>query len=473
MRTKTRWIILAATIFFSMLALSVPVKVVLAATKLVTITHKLKKGETLGEVAQKYDVSVKQLKRWNKIKNPRSIRPGQRLKIAVPASSKHARSAKKKRRHARRKRKGRRSRSKKSSSAQRDPSIDVKALPKPKPLETAGLVKTPGFVPERMVAPVEVVTNKDGEKIKIATYEVLEGETLGLVALKLRVSVRKLQRWNGLGKRTLTVKPGTTLIVKSEAKPPPPKGPVPATYRVKRGDSLIKISRKLKVDAKKLKKWNRKLKPNKLRVGQSVRYYTWPKDGATRSVGTPQRGRLVNGVSMKSTPWLKVRDSSNAYGMPRVINMLDAVAADALARWPDSERLVVGDLSFKHGGRMKRHKSHQSGRDADLTFYHKGNVELSNFHDMTRDSIDAVKTWHIFKLLIDTGEVEYIFVDYPLQRELYEYAKSIGYNDAELGSILQYPRSKSSNFGIVRHTPGHDDHFHIRFKCSPGDQRCR
>ena len=44
-----------------------------------TITHKVKRGETLGRIAQKYGVKLSDLQRWNKIKS--TIRIGQRLVI--------------------------------------------------------------------------------------------------------------------------------------------------------------------------------------------------------------------------------------------------------------------------------------------------------------------------------------------------------------------------------------------------------
>lgn len=43
-------------------------------------THKVKKGESLGTIANKYDVALGDLKKWNKIKGSK-IAPGQKLKI--------------------------------------------------------------------------------------------------------------------------------------------------------------------------------------------------------------------------------------------------------------------------------------------------------------------------------------------------------------------------------------------------------
>lgn len=45
------------------------------------VYHRIKRGETLGGIARKYRVTVKQLMRWNNIKNASRIREGQRLRI--------------------------------------------------------------------------------------------------------------------------------------------------------------------------------------------------------------------------------------------------------------------------------------------------------------------------------------------------------------------------------------------------------
>lgn len=44
------------------------------------LTHKVRKGESLGSIASKYDVSLAQLKKWNKIKGSK-IANGQKLKV--------------------------------------------------------------------------------------------------------------------------------------------------------------------------------------------------------------------------------------------------------------------------------------------------------------------------------------------------------------------------------------------------------
>ncbi len=52
-----------------------------------TLKYTIKSGDTLGKVAAKYDVSVKQLMQWNKITDETSIRPKQELIVLVDAKN--------------------------------------------------------------------------------------------------------------------------------------------------------------------------------------------------------------------------------------------------------------------------------------------------------------------------------------------------------------------------------------------------
>lgn len=52
-----------------------------------TLNYTIKSGDTLGKIAAKYDVSVKQIMEWNKIKDETSIRPNQELIMLVDAKN--------------------------------------------------------------------------------------------------------------------------------------------------------------------------------------------------------------------------------------------------------------------------------------------------------------------------------------------------------------------------------------------------
>lgn len=320
------------------------------------------------------------------------------------------------------------------------------------------------------LAPDARAEDKSSDSGNIIHYTVSAGDTLGSIALQFGVDLDDVRAWNELD--GLRVAPGEEIVVKSDKKPKRKKKALPVVHVIRRGDTFEGIARKYGVSIAKVKRWNRGVNPRRLQLGQKVRLYVPGSDGRSVSYGRASGGRLYNGVALEDSPGLKVRSIARSYGTERTVRMLKAAVADVQARWPDAPALVVGDLSRRSGGRMSPHKSHQSGRDADVSYYYKGNVELPNLYQMKPYTLDVVKNWHLFKTLIDTGEVEYIFTTHELQKPMYEYARSIGYTKEELEPILQYPRPSSEREGIIRHVGGHDTHFHIRFTCREDDRHC-
>lgn len=542
-----------------------------------TITYKVKPGDTLTSIAQKYHTSPEKLMKWNRGLEPTNLQIGQPLKIAIinPEWKEWKASGGKKRNkskaHAKKSSRKKKSSSKKVASkkkkvdtakaeksnkdnekaklARSEKPEEKKAVAEnnapPKKIDDGdsadssakppkliasndshdhdhdhdhadtegditdavdtsedvasntdeqddiepGFDDTPDFVPTPTVAarprgPLPKSFNYKGEKLPVVTgpdmidsdlkravYFVGDDENIGSIALKFRLDPEDLLYWNDLDR--IKLHPEEVLVFKFDAKPRVPKKPLPTVHRVKRGDTYERIAKKYGVSVKQLKRWNPRVNPRRLQIGQTIRMYIPGRDGRSVSYGTANRGKLYNGVALETTEGLKVRTVSNAYGTERVIRLLKGAAFDLQARWPDAPNMVVGDISYRRGGRIKKHKSHQSGRDADVSFFYRGNVQTRDFVDMEHETFDAVKNWHVFKTLIDTGEVEYIFIDYPLQKVLYEYARAIGYTEEELEPLIQYPRPKSMGVGIIRHVRGHDDHWHIRFKCGPEDRHCR
>jgi hypothetical protein len=83
-------------------------------------------------------------------------------------------------------------------------------------------------------------------------------------------------------------------------------------------------------------------------------------------------------------------------------------------------------------------------------------------------NLDLEATWALLTAFARTTSVadgvEIMFLDYAVQKRLYEWAHKRGTPDADLEAILQYPRGKDSMGGLVRHWPNHADHLHVRFK---------
>lgn len=180
------------------------------------------------------------------------------------------------------------------------------------------------------------------------------------------------------------------------------------------------------------------------------------------SLGKANHGYLINGVPLPTTKHILSRPKKN-YGTPESVAAILGAAAAVQAKFPNSPALAVGDLSRNGGGSFRPHKSHQSGRDADIAYYIKNEApkRLSRARPST---LDVPRSWAYMQHFLDNDLVKYIFVDYRLQKPLYEYARDVAKLSPErLEAVFQYPRGRRNRTGIIRHAKGHDDHMHVRF----------
>ena len=184
----------------------------------------------------------------------------------------------------------------------------------------------------------------------------------------------------------------------------------------------------------------------------------------TRSIGFPWNGRLENGVPFpRMFSGYILRSKEHTYTTPELIGaLLDAIQG-VRRDFPDTCDLYIGDFSKPRGGPWyPKHRSHQNGRDVDLGMYAKGNRQLHSFIPMNRTNLDVSKTWCLIKNLLATGMVEKIFVDKSIQKLLYKYALSQGYDRQYLDRLFYNVRHRYSH-AIIRHVRGHRDHMHVRF----------
>ena len=181
--------------------------------------HKVKRGDNLGEISDKYGVTVAEVKKWNKIKGS-NIVPGKSLKI----------------------------------------------------------IKN-----ERVVITVrkEVKADKNAAETGIASndndkpsdfYEVQRGDNLFSIAKKFNVSLEDLKKWNNLD--GLNVEQGSKLALVNNDEEPSNE----TTYKtevkitdhiVDRGETLGSIARKYDVSISDIKDWN-KLEDNNVQLGAKL-----------------------------------------------------------------------------------------------------------------------------------------------------------------------------------------------------------
>lgn len=188
-----------------------------------TETHIVKSGETLYKISTIYSTSVSEIQKLNKL-NGTNIKVGQNL--LIPGASKESKPAESK---------------------------PVESKPTPvKPTETKPVESKP--------------TTTTAVK-----HLVVKGDTLNKISKKYNVSVKEIQSLNGLKNaviqlgQTLVIKKGTSNNNVSEFKPSTSN----ITYKVLKGDTLNKISKKHNVTVKEIQSLNG-LKNTNIKIGQTL-----------------------------------------------------------------------------------------------------------------------------------------------------------------------------------------------------------
>ena len=162
------------------------------------------------------------------------------------------------------------------------------------------------------------------------------------------------------------------------------------------------------------------------------------------SVGLQYAGHLVDGTQLpvEGPDWVTWNPSTDSspnlpgrlFGHERTIRAILSVLAAYRAEHPDAPRVVVGDLSFRSGGRMDQHVSHQNGLDVDV-YYPRLDRHLSA--PISTRQIDRQLAQHLLDGFLAAG-AKMVFVGY-----------STG---------LRGPS------GVVVPYPSHENHMHVRFR---------
>ncbi|TPV96364.1 MAG: LysM peptidoglycan-binding domain-containing protein [Myxococcales bacterium FL481] len=299
-------------------------------------------------------------------------------------------------------------------------------------------------------------------------HAVLPGEHLGLIAGRYGVNRREVVALNADIKDPNRIRPGQKIKVCPSIAPRELRA---VTYTVASGDTLSSIAAAHDLTLRELMGFQagKITNPNQIRAGQELQLWV---QGAVvadflprKRRGGSSRGKLRSGQRLAAASHYHLRRPHRAYGTPRTVALLTEVFGRYRKLSRGGPRLVVGDLSKKGGGPLKGHLSHQRGTDVDIGLVLKGpQLRVDRFVTGTRRNLDVARTWLLVHEFLKTGEVRYVFLDYSLQKLLYEHARKQGVPESRLDEYFQYPRSIRRAHGIVRHWRGHKDHIHVRFR---------
>jgi LysM repeat protein len=296
-------------------------------------------------------------------------------------------------------------------------------------------------------------------------YTVQSGDTVSDIAVRFEVRIDDLVRWNE-GLDPERIREGQTLRIDN--------GLRRVVHRVRRGDRLATLASYYEVSIDEIVRWNHGISPDRIRLDSDLVIFTRRPASRSASVGAPQTGRLVHARQMPLRhPALRVRTPTRAFGTDETVRWLVDAYEAVRSEIPRTPRVEVHDLSRRNGGALDGHRSHRSGRDADLAYFQRDCRTDCRFRRIGPEDLDVERQWRLFQHWLERGQVEAIFVDHALQRALYREARRQGVDRRRLSRWFQYPREADNRYGIIRHHPRHADHYHVRFVCHESDPDCR
>lgn len=250
--------------------------------------------------------------------------------------------------------------------------------------------------------------------------------------------------------------------------------PETSTYRIQRGGTLRNVANLYKIHHHEIVAMNPGVDPDE-RLAPLTPVITHRSNGeASVSIGLPHAGRIENAMPMMDGPGRIISAKRwKTWATRTTVRQLDAVLREWKREFPEAPPVLVGNLSSRHGGALDPHKTHQSGRDVDLGYILKWDGKSAvRWQQADASNFDAARTWALLQLLVRSAPVEVVFADRSVQRLLLEYARTHGViRKSRLGGWLQVAASDGRR-SLVRHVPGHRDHFHVRFACSAAELDC-
>jgi hypothetical protein len=159
--------------------------------------------------------------------------------------------------------------------------------------------------------------------------------------------------------------------------------------------------------------------------------------------GLPYAGSLSDGTQLPVegpdwVTWNPVDDRrpnlpGRLFGTESTIRRIVEVITAYRSAHPDAPRVLVGDISLRHGGPIDEHRSHQNGLDVDV-YYPRRDAALRA--PVTTDQVDRELAQDLLDRFVASG-AEMVFVGYGV--------------------------GLSGRPGVVVPYPNHENHMHVRF----------
>lgn len=346
--------------------------------------HKVRRGDNLSEIANRYDVSMSDIKKWNKLKSNKAPL-GKSLKILsierIAAKIKKPKSD----------------------------SIAVASVAKTAPISTS--IAQTSTKEQKVYKEEKVVSFQDVTKF----YKVKKGDNLGEIAEKYDVAISKIKKWNNLKNNNLPVGKKLKIIsnervvttvkklVKSyniASNEKPKKDAIESNdkpedfYTVEQGDNLSTIAKKHNVTIDDLKKWNN-LQDNTIKLQTKLKIADIRISDDSEVVAPKTEIRNVEYI---------VQNGDNLESIARKNN----VAVSDIKMWNDlsdnniqlgdklivAKKLIVDNNQLVAEKSTKKEKLSKKEREDNHYYVKKGDSLLSIAKKYPGVSVSDIKKWN-------------------------------------------------------------------------------
>ncbi len=178
-------------------------------------------------------------------------------------------------------------------------------------------------------------------------------------------------------------------------------------------------------------------------------------------------GRLKNATNYKDSVHETIFHSpdhtSRQFGSDVTKHVLEFVGCVLKQRYGENLMNQINSLSYKNGGQLGEHASHQNGLDVDVSYPHINNSTrgFDNFA-ANLNSSRVVAAFDQARLLVYTDRVQVLFTDNRIRKRFCKYLKD--------NNKLQSHREIVERF--MRNWAGHHDHYHVRVMCTLQNEGC-
>ena len=340
--------------------------------------HKVRRGDNLSEIANRYDVSMSDIKRWNKLKNNKAPL-GRNLKIIT---------------------------SERVAARVKKIKVDtISIVPNTKAVSNA--VAEVSAKEPKVYKDEKVVSFKNVTK----THKVRKGDSLGEIADKYGVAMSDIKKWNKLKSNNVPLGRNLKIItnervvttvkklVKSEAiaineKTKKDDDTAADFYLVEKGDNLSTIAKKYNVSVDDLKKWNdlegnsvqleRKLKVADITINNEEAATSAPKTEIRSIEYTVQRGDNLGTIARKNNVavsdikmWNNISDDNIQLGDKLIV----------------AKKLMVDNSQSVAEKSSKKDKASKNAKD-DHYYVQKGDSLFSIAKKYPGVTVSDIKKWN-------------------------------------------------------------------------------